>query len=293
MSIRVSLVVFSWLASTGCSSERVPESTDVNAHAALTFVADAGKAVRGYTHDVSRSRFRLGAGVTAYRANEAAHYQGAEGAAELMDNGAFFALPNARAPSTLDVPYRGTADAHTSAVLSYLNAAGLPNDQIASFGAGAMHMMSGTGYPNPHGEETSEFIGYTTTLTRSVGGISVIDSFAAVRMNNMGEVVSESVFWPDIPEAIVSAALQFASSMSVAQFSGNFRANLSTVMTKIEQGRVVIRHTSAYVRTAPVAFVSYDAIESVSGASTRHFAIDGTEFRLPQEQHSATPSVRR
>lgn len=248
----------------------------------------------GYVHDVSRSRFRFGAAPAVRAVGLATRYEGSEGAAQREANSAFAAYPNAGAPSTLDVPYKGTADQHSSAVLSYLVGLGLPKDQVLSFGVGTMLESSGAGALDPQAPSTNTtFLAYTTSLRRAIDGIRVAESFAAVQMNNRGEVVVESVYWPAVPTSVVDAAKAFGSKLSDSVEGPKLRGWVDAAGADAAHGEVVIHHAPPFGGRSGEMVVSFDAngASDVAGGA-RHFDVQGHEFRLAHELVTDTGSAR-
>ncbi len=228
----------------------------------------------GYAHTVEKSRFRFGGTPVARAISDAIRYEGPEGAALIEPNTAFSAVPNAGAPSTTSA-FTGSAEDHNAAVRDYLTGAGLPADQIQSFGVGTSASSSGGG--GSAGGTT--FGGYTTSLGRALDGIRVVESIATVVINGRGEVVQETVYWPPIGGEVVAAATRLQATLADNAAGADLRSRLSAAGVEPARAVVVIHHAPATGGTTGAPLACIDA----AGASVRHFDANGDELRLPQE----------
>lgn len=115
------------------------------------------------------------------------------------------------------------------------------------------------------------------------------------------------MYWPAIPGRVVAEAKRFRERLEDARGRETFLASLPP---SLPAGEIVIHHSTATDRERFEAFVIYDVITPVHGASypkrerqpitwitwvARHFDIDGKEIRLPYERraHAAEPERMR
>jgi hypothetical protein len=267
----------------------------------------------GYQHSIERSRFVLGgtASVAARHVEENGFSKalGENGVVAVdLRNGLFIAVENGggdkeKATPQLEGKVRVMdPDRHNEQVVEYFRGAGVPKEQI-----GGVHA---TTYLSSHGSVKDErpappkVDGYASVLERKIDGVPVVDSFAWARLNERGEVISESVYWPAIPAKAIADAKKMLENAVKPDFMARLPAGLPA-------GRVVIRHTSATSQAPFEAFASYDVVErratpalteknlsvAPSGvAILRHFDAEGVEQRLPQEKldlSSAYPAKQK
>jgi hypothetical protein len=256
-----------------------------------------GAALAGYQHQVRGSRFALGE-VLETRSEYGYHkVVGAQGVFATDEvNGAVLAIPNAGAP-ILDVgPPKGTGEDHNARVVAYFKANGIAADQIGSVSAYPMLGRGGlaTDLARPDAP-APKLIAYYSVLNRAVDGIPVADSVAWARINANGDVVSETVYWPEIPASVVAEARQLRDSLALPGQAAAFRARAA--IGDDSDGRVVIRHTAHTWRGKSGAWALYDVNYRIPGersSYTRHFDKDGIERRLPEELVGKdVPSDRR
>jgi hypothetical protein len=187
------------------------------------------------------------------------------------------AVPNANA-SSLAVPrYPGTADDHNAAVKAYFVGAGLPEAQILAVTPQAGMVAAGS-MTTRTGTPTLAY--YFSTVHRQAAGVEVVDSFAWARLNANGDVVHESVYWPELPASVLSDATVLANmigdSTSRAAFTASLPKDLLTT-----NGSVVVRHTSGEWAGSFAAAACYDVVDD--GGRIRHFDRNAVEFQLPHE----------
>lgn len=194
--------------------------------------------------------------------------------------GMVLASPNADSPSRFLGPLAGGAAAHDAAVKEYFIGAGLPKEQIASVRVMAGGLMDGEAKQ----PADAHFKALYSYLDRSVDGIPVVDSFAWARINEEEQVVTESVYWPAIPQAVIDGAKAFASSLADATWATAFHQKAP------QNGKIVIRHTPGVWDGAFKAAVAYDVTWA---GQVLHYDSSGARFKLPSEQEGAwgeTPS---
>jgi hypothetical protein len=254
---------------------------------------DEGGAV-GYQHGFERSRFAIGTIRRHVKEFGLFKEVGADGTFAVdAANGSVTAILNAPPPERQQpVWYTLGFERHNAMVVEYFMASGLPRDQIG--GVHAMTSLSAS-YHDTSSRASETVTGYQSVLQRRVHGIPVADSVAWARMNDHGAVLGEGVYWPAIPGRAITDARRLQERLSQDSTRNVFLARLPV---NTSPGAVVIRHSSAVVREPFEAFASYDVIEPIyrreaatppgaigvrTASVVRHFDVNGTERRLPQE----------
>jgi hypothetical protein len=258
---------------TGCSSQ-VPETSGTAPEPGRLALGLTNQMIPGYSHQLSRSRFAMGASVRAVVDGARSRMIGTEGTFTVnMTTGAAVAILNS--DSTL-LPRTTTArsgDQHNQLARDYFVQLGIPGDQLGPAVANSIHL--GSGPTDSAALPVSSCIGYDSVIRRVVSGFEVADSKAVVQFNNSGEVVFEYVHWPALPTSVLADARSLASALvdpvQGTVLRGKLPASSGTVS-------VVIRHTGGFDST-PVAasamFVVFD------GTRARHFDINGTPVAPP------------
>ena len=177
-------------------------------------------------------------------------------------------------------PLGSSAEEHHARVREYFVKAGLPADQIESVQGGADLMEKG----EVGVVETREvkLIGYHTLITRSIGGVRIVESRAFAMLADSGRPILEGVYWPTIPRSVVEEALSFRIAIKNGELAV-LRAAMSADISPAdaEQGEVVVHHRPAWWQGDPIETkVSYD-VHTAQG--TRHFDRQAVEFRVPDE----------
>jgi hypothetical protein len=259
----------------------------------VPMVANVGSAsvpqfVTGYVHSLAVSKFRIG-DAPSLELNTSAiqRWRGSLGA--------FAVFPNGFAQGVLDAtttrgPYILDTDTHNMMVRNYFLNAGVPSDQVAS--ALTSYVSGGGGAMGPSNSSASPLQRLITTISRTINGIPVMDSWAAASMRLTGDVDWESVFWPPVSKAVAEAATALATSLADSSTHAKFIAALPDVVR--EERGVVIHHTRLESSSAaPTAYVSFDVfLGSDLTRGERHFDANGVEFKLPQEV-ATNPATQR
>jgi len=228
----------------------------------------AAVATNGYSHKFGQSRFAVGPSWVAKAEFGLDKIVGDWGVfATNQKTGMVLALPNADAPSQARSALAGGPDVHNTAVKSYFVGAGLPATEIDKVSVFGKMSAGGSGTDDP---VDWQFASYTSRIDRRHAGLPVVDSFAWAQINDLGEVVTESVYWPQIPDKVAADALSFKAKLADPAFSSKF----------FDGGRLVIRHTSGAWAGPFEAVVSYD----VEGFKTFHYDANGNEFELAEEK---------
>lgn len=197
--------------------------------------------------------------------------------------GMVLALPNADAPSRTAPPFPGGAEAQNVAVKTYFLSAGLPADQVQ--GVRTMSLMTASGFGASEEPPTFQPVTSDSVISRQYAGIAIADSYAWARLNSNSDVVTESVYWPEIPSTILNEATAFAKNLSDAAWQKAFLAKLPPPAN----GQLVIHHTPGTWNGAFSAAVSYDV--PAGGGRLLHFSQVGVAFSLPEEQPGAWGSA--
>lgn len=100
------------------------------------------------------------------------------------------------------------------------------------------------------------------------------------RFNGKGQVVYESVYWPEIPVVVVEEAKGLQQLHQDPSRVAAWKGNLPTALRSLP-GTVVVRHTHS-ASDAPFAAVA--AYQVVDGNVTHHFGAQGNKLVLPWEE---------
>lgn len=266
-NFRAPVILFGVSLLVGCSSAP-PEPSEQRSS-----IASGAGSLSGYVHRFSCSRFAIGAGTTSKTEFRLDKVVGTWGVfATRSDTQMVLAEPNADAPSRSAPPFPGGDQANNAAVKAYFLAAGLPGDQVLDVHAMPSMGVGGFG-PDVTTGPTLE--GYYSYISRQYLGIPIVDSYAWARLDEKGEVVTESVYWPEIPQGALEEAKAFAQFMGDPTWKSSFLAKLPAV------GQLVIHHTSGVWTGAFQAHVSYDV--SWHDGKVLHFGVNGTAFDMPEE----------
>jgi hypothetical protein len=265
----------------GCSTSPEPESRALGISLGSALTAEGA----GFVHIANNSKFRIGANPTPKLEFGMSKLVGSEGVfGTIPETGWVLAIPNGRAPSTLADPLTRSPDLHNQRVRDYFVAAGLPAAQVGAVTAHGSVKGGGTGDPTV---QNGDFAGYTSVITRVVGGVPVPDSFAWARFNVNGDVVEEQVYWPTIPANVVQDAKTLSAIVSDRAQFAVFAKNLPPNM---QNGQVVIRHSPGNDRAAFEAVAAYDMVQLGEMGSVHHFDTTGIEFKMASEVRSSQMS---
>ena len=262
----------------GCGSPAVEPGTTTGAEPASASAPHAST-VRGYAHTVEASRFRIGDHpFLEVDAAKLQRWRGANGAfARDPSNGWTMALLDANAPTG---EYELDEARHQAAVRAYFVSAGIPEDQIAD--VKATYEATGGGSQDDMTSRPVRLKSINSILVRSIQGIPVAESYAWAKMTTGGEVDMESVFWPEIDQAVVDKAVALAARLNDEREHAAFKTRLRRPVFNV--GGVMIHHSDSSIHETPKAYVSYDAtVDSAGSAAMHHFDEYGNEFRLPHE----------
>lgn len=275
---------------TGCAAPNGSESRSVQ-----LLSTDP---IRGYRHELTRSKFRPGTALESRLDQGFQKVIGMDGVFAVRERtGWAAAVPNGGAPSTRRPRYPGVASDHNARVLSYFKVAGLPEEQIG--GVHVHTLMEGSGL-TASARPTDKLVAYYSLLERVVDGVPVADSFAWARFNADDEIVEEELYWPDLPSALHSQISEFKQKLADPQQA----AALDEAIARSQPGlgntekALVVFHTNAVSSLPPSAGVAVNVLPVTTrgGKSGRRptLQFDITGARVAQEQEtSQMPAIRR
>ena len=195
--------------------------------------ASAPRALPGYIHTFSHSRFDLGTLVTEKDEFGMHKLVGTDGtfATEMVSAAATGIHNNVPFPDPATGVFPGGSDAQNAAVKSYFVGAGLPGDQVASISAdGAVFM---------HGQDVLE--GSYSMLHRGWNGVPIVDSIAYAAFDAKGRAADEQVYWPEIPSDVLAQVQAFQKMLADPTQKAAF---LEKLPASSRAPNLVIRHTS-------------------------------------------------
>lgn len=224
----------------------------------------------GFAYAANRSGFLLGANVVTKTEFGFVKVVGDKGTlATDVKNGSVMGLLNA---TTSYNSYQGTVADHNRIALEYFVSRGLPVAEIGGIRGNVT--LTGSSTATKDIDMRSAARETTSIVSRKLGGVTVVDSRAIVRLGSGGDSVFEQVYWPSVAQEVVSAA----AALKTRYDDPTLGASLRAVLPK-GASSVVIHHSS-FTERGP--FQSIAAVD-VQGTSVRHFDAAGKEFRLAEE----------
>jgi hypothetical protein len=275
MNTRIVLLALAVGSQVACSSS--PD--EPKSRAALGSGADSN-ALAGYQHTFNKSRFAIGDSTNSLTEFGIYKVVGPWGVFGTHANtGKVLASPNGDSPSLNGARILDEV-VHNNTVKSYFTGAGLPAEQILEVKAMPVIVSAGAAADYAEDESpTPQLDYYFSHISRQWQGIPIRESEAWARMNETGEVVSESVYWPEIPSGTLAAAAAFAKHLEDPAWKASFVAKLPQ-----PDGVLVIHHTPAVWPKSFASTVSYDV---PMGNRDMHFNEQGVAFNLPDEDAKA------
>lgn len=148
---------------------------------------------------------------------------------------------------------------------AYWVSMGVASCQISGTGSdGSVSGSSGGGSP---------MAGPTNvTLSRSIGGVPVVESLAVARFDSDNQTTYEAFYWPSIPADVVSTAIAFSAKLASASGLAAYKAKLPADAQG--QGRVVINHTSAGSPSPFQAAATYDVVQTTPEGDGGNLSFD-------------------
>jgi hypothetical protein len=283
-------VIFSAIAFVvGCAAPSDDQRTIVSS----TLVAVPVGTVSGYGHTFERSLFKPGGSVSSISHMGFAKFVGSDGVFATDEvNGWVLATPNAGSPLTTRPPFSVNADDHNAKVLAYFLGAGIPKDQIRNVDVHAeMHGgMSATGV-----RTKDQLVGFCSILNRAINGFLVAESTAYATFNVDGDVVEESVYWPELPGYVVADAAALATMSADPKQQSAFLQKVEAAYQGYGRpdGQIVIHHGDSTYHGAQFAVATYDTLPPRGGQPVLHFDGSGQRVVLPHELSPGNSSNRR
>lgn len=195
-------------------------------------------------------------------------------------------------------PLSEKADEHNAAVREYLSGMGIPAAEV-----GGMHVtttMAGSGRID-QGVQPSQsvLLWYTSHMERTLGGVPVEGSYAYAALDSEKRVISEGVYWPAIPAAVVERAQALKKKLESPEARTEF---LDTVRRQqpeggeLSDGTVTILHTSSGYHGEFQAQAVYSVVvRSRTGGKALILRFDdaGSPVRLGDLVESGVDSIKR
>jgi hypothetical protein len=280
----------------GCSASSPPElapgeatggtkSLEIDVTAASTAAAPGvSPALAGYQHAASASHFALGAAPVVRAEQGMSKVVGTFGVfATVTATGMTLGISNANSPARGRPPLSTDGATHNAAVRSYFTQSGLAVSQIAAVTEQAA--MQGGGAEGSTNQPPTFDYYYSTISRQTPSGVAIQDSYAWARINADGEVVMESVFWPEIPASVIAEAEGLRTALGNATSRASFLAKIpQDPGGESARGRVVIRHTSGAWPHSFSAHASYDVHH---GNRVVHYTSTGAPLELSEEAKNA------
>jgi len=272
------LTMLLWVGCGMAADETKLQSSETREQKAI-----ATDLVPEFRHPAAKSRFRLGENVRTESTQDGIdRIIGLDGTLATFANGATVGIASAYLPG--EVPAMNDASKQGELVLQYFKDAGLPPDQVGKVLL-TTQMLDTAG---PDGTTTSEFMGYNSIIDRQVEGIRIAGSHAWARMNQNGESISESIYWPAFPRTVVTEAHGLQTGLA-GDSEKVFRSKLPTDLAGAEI-EIVIVHSPYYSK-------SFGAVAAIQvkprTGPVRNFRLDGSEAIVPVDQMTKPASPRK
>jgi hypothetical protein len=206
-----------------------------------------GHELTGAAYDITKSKFAFGGQPTESDEGPNKRWSGPQGELLILPFGAE-ASANANAPSTMAAVWPGESSALEKHVTDYFAAMGLARCQISSVGV----------FPTLRNET---LIARDVSIGRAIDGIAVAPSMANARFNADDLTVSETLTWPTIPAAVVSAARAFRTELASPSGLAAYQSKLPDVARG--KGDVLILHSSPLAGSMK-AIVAWSTVEDGS-----------------------------
>ena len=217
-------------------------------------IVDRSGGLNGYQHGFEGSALALGGHPKRVAQYGYLKQVGDEGTEAIrLSNGSTFGVPNASAPALHSRPYGTTPEDHDRFVKDYFVHLGVPTAQIAR--VRTLTLLSAHGSTQDFATAKPVVAAYYSVLERAADGIAIPDSFAWARVTADGKVVAEGVYWPALSRDVLVDARRFRDTLSDQDKRSGFE---SRIASNGNEGRVTIRHTSAFAEAPFEAFASFD-----------------------------------
>lgn len=199
---------------------------------------DDGTDLSGATWSVDKSRFAFGGmPVETPEGGRVIAWIGTDGRATVEQFGYVGASLNGGAAAASRPNWSGGSDL-VGHVESYLMTFGIPACQIGN--SSAFGSVSGGGAV---GGTSTTVAGQTTVvLSRVVDGIAIVESQAHAAIDDQDQSTNETLYWPTIPAATVSAAKSLRDQLKDPNALATYKAKLPD-NARSADGEVAIHHT--------------------------------------------------
>jgi hypothetical protein len=215
-----------------------------------------GQPLAGASYDIAKSRFAFGSTPVAVDAGALVRWTGSEGVVAIWSDGAESASLNGGAPAANLPGWSGDGESLDAHVVAYFESMGVQPCQIASTGEESGAMGGG---PTDGSGDILVATPTAVSLARGVQGVNVRDSLANAEFDSNDQTTEETLYWPEIPADVVSAALVFQAQLAAPGALAAYKAKLPTDAQG--PGSVVIHHSSMGTSAPFVAAAVYDTVE--------------------------------
>lgn len=262
------------LTLSACST--VPEYVDnVTKPNAAQPDSQVGSKFLGYKHNISNSKFAIGNIMTNDLLGDSDRVIGTLGVFSVhRTSGLALGIPNYDSPALLR-PAIQSGDLHNAMAVKYFIDMGIPADQMSEPSAQATMVVKLE--PGQNKEITVPVLAYyNTVVRRKIDGITVFESLASVRFNVDGDVVEESIFWPEIDASVVNQAKAMAGKHIAGQFGSPVEG--------YDSGEVMIHHSSQLHKDSfhAAALITFHPLsnntKSINGLKDTHLDLLGKEI---------------
>jgi hypothetical protein len=163
---------------------------------------------------------------------------GVDGVVAIQQSGGELGVLNAGAPEASLPDWSDDPTALASHVTAY----------FTTFGVSACQVGDAQAYDG--------FGGRTVALTRAVDGITVVESIAYARFNNLDQSTSEGFYWPTLPADVIASARAFNAKLADPPELAAYKSQLPADAQG--DGVVTIHHTSSSSTSPFTAAATYD-----------------------------------
>jgi hypothetical protein len=274
------------------SQDKTSQAVAASAQATLVSGAHAG-----FQHRAAKSRFVTGDNSRSTIADGFEKVVGARGVfARDPFNGSVLAIPNADSGLETADAFSADPEVNKREVLNYFVGAGLPAAQVA--GTHVTTFIRGTGHDGKGRDNPPKFVAYNVVIERQLGGIRVEDSFAWARLAKNGEVVVESVYWPEVDAAVVLKAQKLKTRLADREAKSQMVGRAKSFAQDLDENsvQVAIHHTPVFEHGTFRTYAVLDAIaKGKSGGKARvlHLDENGDSVRFDHENKHVAPSDPR
>lgn len=279
------------IISLGCSHD-TPKNTISLPLSGPSASSAASQIITGYQHDLLHSRFPLGPDPIRDDSQDLMRYVGSEGVFAVWKNGGgSLAIPNGNSPILQAEPLTHVEEVHNQRVLEYFLQAGLPKEQVHEVLVSTWNSNVESANSPSDAQSLPKFRAFYSQITRKLGEIPVVGSFAWARFDAQDRAVEEGVFWPELPASVEYDVAVFNALLKSVDTFSQFRRKISQQNPLIGDlpGILQIRHRT--FSDSGSFWVRAEYAIPVPGNPARIFTYlsDGTPSELPDAE---APSQR-